>query len=72
MKKFQPGTDTPKFDPKNRRTQGIHWQDVRMALSDVGYEGWVTAEVRSSDEAYLKELSARMDRFFTGEDPVAS
>lgn len=70
IKRFEPGTDWPKFDPKDRRSQGINWPDVRKALSDVGYSGWVTAEVRGGDESYLKELSARMDRIFAGQDPV--
>jgi hypothetical protein len=42
----------------------------RTALSEVGYSGWVTAEVRSGDESYLKDLSARLDRIFAGQDPV--
>ncbi|HTS69845.1 MAG TPA: sugar phosphate isomerase/epimerase family protein, partial [Terriglobia bacterium] len=29
IKRFEPGTDYPKFDPKDRRTQGIDWPDVR-------------------------------------------
>ena len=72
IKKFQPGDETPAFNPKDRRTRGIDWLDVRKALSDVGYAGWVTAEVRSGDEAYVKEVSARMDRFFEGENPVGA
>ncbi len=72
IKKFQPGSDTPAFDPKDRRTRGIDWLDVRKALSDVGYAGWVTAEVRSGDEAYIRGVSARMDKFFAGENPVGA
>ena len=70
IKRFEPGTDHPKFDPKNRRNMGIDWPDVRKALNEVGYSGWVTAEVKSGDEDYLKELSARMDRIFSGQNPV--
>lgn len=70
IKRFEPGVDHPKFDPKDRRTQGIHWPAVRQALSEVGYEGWVTAEVRGGDESYLKEVSARLDRIFAGQEPV--
>jgi hexulose-6-phosphate isomerase len=72
IKKFEPGTDTPAFNPKDRRTRGINWLDVRKALSDVGYAGWVTAEVRSGDDAYIKGVSQRMDKFFAGEDPVGA
>jgi hexulose-6-phosphate isomerase len=70
IKRFEPGTDHPKFDPKDRRTQGIDWPDVRKALQEVKYNGWVTAEVRSGDEAYLTELSLRMDRILKGESPT--
>ena len=70
IKRMEPGTEQPKFDPKDRRAQGINWPDVRKAMSDVGYSGWVTAEVRSGDEAYLKELSTRLDKIFAGENPA--
>ncbi|MBZ5560898.1 MAG: sugar phosphate isomerase/epimerase [Acidobacteriia bacterium] len=70
IKRFEPGTDHPKFDPKDRRTQGIDWPDVRRALNEVGYNGWITAEVKSGDENYVKEVSARMDRILSGQNPV--
>jgi hexulose-6-phosphate isomerase len=70
IKAMEPGREAVKFDPKDRRTEGIDWIDVRKALSDVGYKGWITAEVRSGDETYLRELSARLDKFFAGESPV--
>jgi len=70
IKRFEPGTDHPKFDPKDRRTQGIDWPDVRKALNEVAYSGWITAEVRGGDENYVKEVSARMDKIFAGQNPV--
>jgi hexulose-6-phosphate isomerase len=70
IKRFEPGTDHPKFDSKDRRTQGIDWPDVRRALNEVGYNGWVIAEIRSGDENYVKEVSARLDRIFAGQNPV--
>jgi L-ribulose-5-phosphate 3-epimerase len=70
IKRFEPGTDHPKFDPKDRRTQGIDWPDVRKAFNEVGYNGWITAEVKSGDENYVKEVSTRMDRIFSGQNPV--
>jgi len=69
IKRFEPGADHPKFDPKDRRTQGIDWPEVRRALRDIGYEGWVSVEVRSGDESYLRELSLRTDKIFAGESP---
>ncbi|HET7840634.1 MAG TPA: sugar phosphate isomerase/epimerase family protein [Terriglobia bacterium] len=70
IKRFEPGTDHPKFDPKDRRTQGIDWPDVHRALSEIGYKGWITAEVKSGDENYVKEVGARLDRILSGQDPV--
>ncbi len=70
VKRFEPGVDHPKFDQADRRTQGINWVDVRKALEETGYTGWITAEVRSGDETYLRDLSARMDKFIAGENPI--
>jgi hexulose-6-phosphate isomerase len=69
IKRMEPGSDQPKFDPADRRGQGINWPDVRRALTEVGYTGWVTAEVKPGDETYLRELSSRMDKFIAGENP---
>jgi hexulose-6-phosphate isomerase len=70
IKRFEPGTDHPKYDPKDRRGQGINWPDIRKALDEAGYSGWVTAEVRGGDESYVKEVSARLDRILAGQDPA--
>ena len=70
IKRFEPGVDHPKFDASDRRTQGIHWPDVRKSLADAGYAGWITAEVRSGDASYAKEVVARLDRILAGENPV--
>lgn len=70
IKRFEPGKEQAAFDPKDRRTQGIDWPDVRRALQEVNYNGWITAEVRSGDEAYLTELSARMDKILMGVNPT--
>jgi L-ribulose-5-phosphate 3-epimerase len=48
----------------------IDWPEVRRALRDVGYAGYVTTELTGGDAAYLKEVSARVDRFLAGEKPV--
>ena len=47
----------------------IDWVEVRKALSDVGYSGYVTTELSGGDEAYLKDVSQRVDRFIAGEKP---
>ena len=48
----------------------IDWIEVRRALRDIGYAGYVTTEVSGGDAAYLKEVGARVDRFLAGQKPV--
>ena len=38
------------------------WPEVLKACGEVGYTGWATAEVRGGDEAWLSDVSKRMDR----------
>ena len=49
----------------------IDWPDVRRALHDINYSGYVTTEVSGGDAAYLKEVATRVDRFLAGQKPVA-
>jgi len=46
---------------------------VRRALNDIKYAGFVTTELSAGDppgdRAYLKDVSARVDRFLAGEKP---
>ncbi len=42
------------------------WDAVRAALSDIGYEGWATAEVEGGDRKRLEEIARRMDRYVLG------
>jgi hexulose-6-phosphate isomerase len=39
----------------------INWPEVRQALIDVGYEGWITAEVGHGDLDAMKDVVRRMD-----------
>ena len=39
------------------------WPAVNEALSEIGYQGWATAEVSGGDRTYLEGLAARMDIF---------
>lgn len=41
------------------------WPAVMQALSDIGYTGWATAEVRGGDADRLRDISLRMDRIFS-------
>jgi L-ribulose-5-phosphate 3-epimerase len=42
----------------------IDWPAVRQALIDIGYEGWLTAEVPKGDLAAMKDVVRRMDKIF--------
>ena len=72
LKDFQLDRPNGKFTWKNIGEGDIDWPEVRKALSDVGYDGWVTTEIQGGDAAYLKDVVTRFDRFLAGEKPVAS
>lgn len=70
IKDFSFDRQNGRFAWKNIGEGDIDWPEVRRALADVKYSGYVTTEVSGGDEAYLKDLSQRVDRFFAGEKPV--
>lgn len=40
----------------------VNWPEVRKALTEVGYKGYLTPELRQGDEKYLADLSQRIDK----------
>lgn len=38
----------------------VNWAEVRKAFHEVGYTGWMNAELPKGDEAYLREIHRRM------------
>ncbi len=40
----------------------VNWPEVRKALDEIGYEGYMTAELEGGDEPYLKDIAKRIDR----------
>jgi hexulose-6-phosphate isomerase len=48
------------------REGAIDWQEVYRALKEIGYQGTATVELAGGDEAYLKEVSHRVDLILTG------
>ncbi len=48
----------------------IDWPEVRKALGEIGYSGYVTTEVAGGDATYLADLAGRVDRFLSGQKPV--
>lgn len=52
---------------KPLREGDVDWPEVRRALGEVGYDGWVTPELKGGDEAYLRDVSERVDKIIAGE-----
>ncbi len=48
------------------REGDVDWPEVRKAFADIKYSGYVTPELRGGDEAYLRDLSNRIDLFIAG------
>jgi len=42
----------------------VSWPEVCRALDDVGYEGYMTAELSGGNEAHLTDIAKRIDRIF--------
>jgi hexulose-6-phosphate isomerase len=60
------------FDTKTRnfvnlREGSIDWKEVRKAIGEISYSGWLTVELNGGDEAYLRDVSKRVDKIFAGE-----
>jgi L-ribulose-5-phosphate 3-epimerase len=70
LKDFNFDRPNGRFTWKNLGEGDIDWLEVRRALGDIGYSGYVTTELPGGDAAYLKDLSGRVDRFLAGEKPV--
>lgn len=44
----------------------VNWPEVRKAFSEIGYSGYATTELDDGDEAYLRDVSKRVDRLVLG------
>ncbi len=44
----------------------VDWAAVRQAFADIGYSGSAITELEGGDEAYLRDLSRRVDRLVLG------
>ncbi|MHC4740497.1 MAG: sugar phosphate isomerase/epimerase family protein [Planctomycetota bacterium] len=47
---------------KNLLEGDVNWKQVRLALEEIEYDGFLTPELGGGDEAYLKDLSGRIDK----------
>jgi L-ribulose-5-phosphate 3-epimerase len=70
LKDFNFDRRNGRFTWKNIGEGDIDWPEVRRALGEIKYSGYVTTELEGGDAAYLKDVSARVDRFLSGEKPV--
>ncbi|HSK10203.1 MAG TPA: sugar phosphate isomerase/epimerase family protein [Vicinamibacterales bacterium] len=72
VKDFKLERGKGQFFWRNLGEGDVEWPEVRKALADVGYKGWVTTEINGGDAAYLKDVVARLDKIFAGEKPVVA
>jgi L-ribulose-5-phosphate 3-epimerase len=70
VKDFKLDRGKGQFSWTNLGEGDVDWPEVRKALGEVGYEGWVTAEISGGDAAYLKDVVARLERIFAGQKPL--
>ena len=71
LKDFNLDRANGRFTWKNIGEGDIDWPEVRRALGEIAYSGYVTTEVAGGDAVYLKDLAGRVDRFLAGQKPVA-
>jgi L-ribulose-5-phosphate 3-epimerase len=69
LKDFSLDRKNDKYAWKNIGEGDIDWPEVRRALAEVKYNGFVTTEVNGGDAPYLTDLAGRVDRFLAGEKP---
>ena len=70
LKDFNFDRQNRRFAFKNIGEGDIDWPEVRKALAEIKYTGFVTTEIEGGDEAYLRDVVARLDRFLAGEKPL--
>jgi L-ribulose-5-phosphate 3-epimerase len=70
IKDFKLDRRSGQFSWPNIGEGDIDWPEVRRALTEIKYTGYVTTELSGGDAAYLKDVSGRVDRFLAGEKPV--
>jgi hexulose-6-phosphate isomerase len=44
----------------------VDWKEIYKALGEIGFKGSATVELPGGDEAYLQEVSRRVDLILTG------
>jgi hexulose-6-phosphate isomerase len=70
VKDFQLNRKESKYAWTNLGEGDVDWPEVRKALAEVGYQGWITTEISGGDATYLKDVVGRLDKIFAGQKPV--
>ena len=71
LKDFAMDRNNGRFYWKNPGEGDIDWPEVRKAIGEIGYDGFITTEIGGGDAAYLKDVVARLNRFLAGQPPVS-
>jgi len=70
LKDFKIDRAAGRFDWKNIGEGDTDWQEVRRALTEIGFNSWATTEIEGGNRAYLTDVVKRVDRFLAGFKPV--
>jgi L-ribulose-5-phosphate 3-epimerase len=70
FKDFKLDRGQGRFEWVNLGDGGVDWLEVKRALEETGYGGWITLEIKGGPADYLKDVSARFDRILAGQPPV--
>lgn len=70
LKDFELDRREGRFDFVHLGEGDIDWPEVRKALKDINYTGWMTTEIRGGDREYLADVVTRLNRFIAGFKPV--
>ena len=62
LKDFKRPSDSKGYQWTNLLDGEVNWPQVRKALDEIGYHGYMTTEIPGGDEAYLTDLSKRIDK----------
>jgi len=54
------------FEWVQLREGDLNWPEVHKALAEIGYKGTATCELAAGDEAYLRDVSRRVDAILSG------
>lgn len=71
VKDFHMDQKEERFYWRNLGEGDVDWPEVRKALGDIAYDGYMTTEIEGGDAAYLKDVVGRLDRIIAGKAPVA-